>query len=377
MLLMKTVISKMETRLVKCTVDARMINHSGIGTYIRMLMPYLCTKFDVTLLGNPEQLSKFAHSARIVPFLAPIYSIKEQIDFRKLIRPCDIFWSPHYNVPLFKVKAGKRVVTVHDVFHLAFYNELSFKQKLYARLVINKAMKASNEIITVSDFSKNEIVKFANCKAEKINVIHNGVRQNRILKPFEGLVEKYKLPSNYILYVGNVKPHKNLNNLLKAYLKLPVEIQNKYKIIVAGKIDGFITGDDRLMNWINQDPVLKEHVVFTGFVEDDDMDTVYANATLFILPSLYEGFGLPPLEAMLNECPVIVSDIGSLSEVCGEAAVYCNQHDPQDISNKLKDLLLNKTEREKLIKNGLARIKLFSWDEAADKHISLFNKLIR
>jgi glycosyltransferase involved in cell wall biosynthesis len=360
----------------KLCIDARMYNSSGIGTYIRQLIPYLLGNFQVTLLGDTEVLKDYKSAASLIEFKSPIYSIGEQRQFKKVIPATDLFWSPHFNVPYFSVPARKRIVTIHDVFHLAHYHELSLKQKIYAKLVINRAVKISDTIITVSDFSNQEIQKYTGAKAGKIHVIHNGVKQDRLVKDIELIRTKYNLPSKYILYVGNVKPHKNLKGLLGAYLNLPLHIQKDYKVLIVGKIDGFVTGDEALFSWIEDTPVLKNNIVFAGFVADEDMDTIYANASLLILPSLYEGFGLPPFEAMLNECPVLASNIPSLTEVCGEAATYFDPLNPQDIADKISATLDSKRIINKSIENGLNRIKLFQWKQSAEKHIEIFNQII-
>jgi len=356
-------------------IDSRMINYSGIGKYLEMLLPFLTKEYNVTLIGNPKQLQRY-QDCKVIPFFTPIYSINEQLDFRRIIPPCDVFWSPHYNVPLLGIKARKRITTIHDVFHLAFFKQLNLKQKIYAKLVINRAVNASNAIVTVSNFSKSEIVKFTGVMANKVNVIYNGVKQAANITALEAVVSKYNLPSKYLLYVGNVKPHKNLKGLINAYLLLPVHIQQQYKIVIAGKIDGFITGDENLIDMINNHHLLKQNVVLTGFVADEDMDTIYANASLFIFPSLYEGFGLPPLEAMLNGCPALVSNQNSLPEVCGDAAIYVDPLNPMDIATQIEKTLSDKELHHALVTKGKERIKIFNWADSAAKHIELFNQVI-
>jgi glycosyltransferase involved in cell wall biosynthesis len=357
-------------------IDARMYRSSGIGTYLSSLLPYLCNQFAVTLLGDEEELQDYRGIADIIPFTTPIYSISEQRQFKKVVPTTDLFWSPHFNVPLFSVRATKRVVTIHDVFHLAHYKELNVKQKIYAKVVINRAIKVSDLVVTVSEFSKTELEKYTKASPNQIQVIHNGVRQERRVLDFEVIREKYQLPSHYILFVGNVKPHKNLKTLLLAYLQLAEEIQIQYKIVIVGKIDGFITGDPELMTWIKEVPLLQDNIRFTGFVEESDMDTLYAYASLFVLPSLYEGFGLPPLEAMLNNCPVLASDIPSLQEVCGNAATYFDPYNPQDLAVQISKILNNTLLIPDFVTKGLQRIKLFQWKSAAERHIQIFNQLI-
>ena len=291
------------SRVTLC-IDCRMINHSGIGTYIRNLIPYFIEKYDTVLLGDPDELIGF-NAKNIISLKSKIYSIAEQIELFRKVPKCELFWSPHYNIPLLPIMSNHRVVTIHDVYHLAFYNELSRKQKIYAKLVINAAVKLSDKVITVSTFSKNEIIKYTGCKPGVIAVVYNGVDQFKKDTFNRDVNAVYNLPLNYILFVGNVKPHKNLKVLLKAYLLLSDELKQQYKVVIVGKRDGFLTGDEELTRWINTHPEIQADIVFTGYVANDDMDVIYQNASLFVFPSVYEGFGLPPLEAMLNNCPVI------------------------------------------------------------------------
>lgn len=355
--------------------DIRMINASGIGTYIKALLPAISQTFETTVLTNDVDLSAHRAADFKIPFNAPIYSLSEQAKYFGLPRT-DIFFSPHYNVPVFPVKAKARVCTIHDVYHLAYYQQLSYAQKAYAKLVINRAVKLSDQIITVSEFSKNEIVKYTGCTPEKIAVIHNGVKQAATNYPYEEVRVKYNLPHKYLLYVGNVKPHKNLKVFLAAYMLLDKSIIDEYKIVIAGKKDGFITADNDLFKFIENNDKIKSNIIFTGYVDNEHMDTLYAAASLLVFPSLYEGFGLPPLEAMLNKCPVISSNAASLQEVCGDAVLYFKPNDEEELAFKIKHLIENQSLRQKLTDNGVHHIKNFTWEVSSNKHIQLFKRFL-
>lgn len=357
-------------------IDVRMIKNSGIGVYISELLKLLSGEFKLILLGNPEQLTAYEHTALIIPFFTPIYSIKEHFQLSRMVPQCDIFWSPHYNMPVLPVKARHKLVTIHDVYHLAFAQEMDVVKRIYARFMIGKAAAFGEKVITVSNFSKSEIQHYTNCSGEKIQVIYNGVVKKTTVQPFQVLQGKYNLPVKYILFVGNVKPHKNLAVLLKSYLLLDESIKNEYRIVVAGKIDGFITGDETSLNLVNHDPILKEKVVFTGYVDDEDMAGLYRYASLFVFPSFYEGFGIPPLEAMLNACPVIASNAASIPEICGDAALYFSPDDPMKLKEQIISVLNDDELREKLVSKGLERASEFSWRKAADEHINLFKNII-
>ncbi|WCT14918.1 glycosyltransferase family 4 protein [Mucilaginibacter jinjuensis] len=361
--------------MVSITIDARMIDASGIGVYLENILEQIVSAYKVILLGDPDKLAAYQHTAQIIPFFAPIYSIKEQIAFKNIIPECDIFWSPHYNVPLFSIKAKKRVATIHDVYHLAFSQELGLLKRLYARMVMNVAVKLSSRIITVSEFSKKELLKYTKSEDNKITVIYNGVDHHVKINSFEDLKEKYKIPDKYILYVGNVKPHKNLRKLLEAYLLLDPSLYQKYKVVIVGQKHGFITGDLALIKWIDNTPRLADNVIFTGFADHEDMDTLYYYASVFVFPSIYEGFGLPPLEAMANGCPVIVSNESCLPEICGDAALYFNPFDEREISNKISTVLKSRTLPTQLIERGIQHASKFSWEKSGRIHIGLFNSL--
>lgn len=360
----------------KIVIDARMYNHSGIGTYLKNLLPHICNTFETTLLGNPLVLESLSQIAEIIPFSFPIYSISEQRIFPKIIPYSDIFWSPHFNVPLLKIKSIKRLVTIHDVYHHAFYKDLPVKQKIYTSLVMGAAVRNSDKIFTVSEFSKNQLIKYTDCKANKINVIHNGVNQEITFKGSTSVMDKYLLPEAYILFVGNVKPHKNLKTLLKAYLLLDEELKIKYKIVIVGKRDGFLTGDEELTQWINATPSIQNSLTFTGFVANEDLNAIYQNASLFVFPSVYEGFGLPPLEAMTNRCAVLASTSSSIPEVCGNAAFYFNAFSESDLTEKITKILKEPSVRQDFINKGLQHIKKFNWSQSAEKHIEVFNELL-
>lgn len=360
---------------ITLTIDVRMIRNSGIGVYIAELLKLLSDEFKLVLLGDPEQLAAYAHTARIIPFFTPIYAVAEHFWLFRLVPDCDIFWSPHYNVPVLPVRAKHRVVTIHDVYHLAFAAKLGFLKRAYARFMIGRAVALDERVITVSNFSKNELMRYTHCQEEKIRVIYNGAVSQPPVQPFGLLQSKYHLPPKYILFVGNVKPHKNLAVLLKSYLLLDESVKNEYGVVVAGKIDGFITGDEATLKLVNDDLVLRENVAFTGYVDDEDMAGLYHHASVFVFPSFYEGFGIPPLEAMLNACPVIASGVASIPEICGDAALYFSPQDHVELKEQILAVLKDTELREKLVSRGLERANEFSWQKAAAEHITLFKDI--
>ena len=349
----------------KLIIDFRMHNASGIGRYIRNLVPFLVDKFDVSLLANNNEIknSNFLNQVNIIDVNSKIYSINEQIELFKKIPKSDIFWSPHYNIPILPIKAKKRIVTIHDVYHLAFYDTLSLPQKIYSKFMINQAVKKSDVILTVSEFSKQEIIKYTNTN-KNIEIIYNGIEESWMDNNLS-----FDEKENYILYVGNVKPHKNLVRALKAFSLLK---DNNIKFKIVGKKDGFITKDIEIDKLAKH---LKNRVEFTGYVSDDELKKLYKKAKIFLFPSLYEGFGIPPFEAMASGTPVISSNVASLPEVCGDSAYYVNPYDVNDIAKGMETVLKDEELQKELIQKGLERVKLYSWEKSANKLIKIIEGL--
>ena len=358
----------------KLVIDFRMHKASGIGTYIKSLLPYLVEKFEVVLLGSKTEIQNYAwsKSVKILECKSKIYSIKEQLELPLKIPKCDIFWSPHYNIPILPIRAKFRVVTIHDVFHLAFYDTLNFMQKIYAKTLFNQALSKSDIVLSDSDFSRSEILKYT--KTDKnIFIVPNAIDEGRFNRFYdsntlETVARDYGLPKDFVLFVGNVKPHKNLKNLLFALEK------TNLNLVIVGKKDGFITGDS-VISEIIRTKNLSDHIFFTGYVKDADIAAIYNLAKLFVFPSLYEGFGIPPLEAQACGCPVVCSDAASLSEVCGDSVVYFDPYSVEDMRDKIQMVLNDENLQNELRAKGFENIKRFSWEESAQKIIILVNKL--
>lgn len=358
------------------TIDVRMLNFSGIGTYIQNILPFLIEHFDLVLLGDEKELNKYewAEKTKIIPFKANIYSVKEQFLFSKTVPKTKLLWCPHFNAPLFPTRARNLICTIHDVNHLALKSSNYSIKYGYAKKLIANAVKKSHVIITVSEFSKSEILKYTNAAQNQIKVIHNGICPNFCENGQESL--GIKLPENYFLFVGNVKPHKNLVVLLKAYLKLPGAVQKNFKIVVTGKKEGFVSGDKKIFDFIKKHR-LEERVIFTGYLPNTIISKVYKKAKLFIFPSNYEGFGLPLLEAMACGTPVICSDIAPFKEVAADTAIFFEKNNANSLREKIELLLYDNDLKRKLVKRGKLAIADYSWKRAADKHIELFHSIVR
>ncbi|GGK70829.1 glycosyltransferase family 4 protein [Rufibacter glacialis] len=364
-------------------IDARMVHSSGIGVYLRQLIPLVAAHFQITLLGKVEEFTELREQAEfsVIPDASPIYSLKEQRALFSKVPACDIFWSPQYNVPLFPIRAKRRVVTIHDAYHLAFWHTLTLAQKVYAPVVMRAATKLSDQVVTVSNFSRQEIIHHTKCSPDKVKVIYNGLDHTLFRPSFsENARETLQramphLPEKYLLYVGNVKPHKNLITLLRAYAKLSPEVRETYGLVLVGKKEGFLTPDQEVFSFLEQEPGLAQRVHFTGYVPDPLLPFLYNCASLSVFPSLYEGFGLPPLESMACGCPVLASNAASIPEVCGQAAMYFNPLHPEELTSQIELVLREERLQQELRQKGFEQSQKFSWESSAHQHIQLFHTL--
>ncbi|HLB52717.1 MAG TPA: glycosyltransferase family 1 protein, partial [Chlamydiales bacterium] len=281
----------------------------------------------------------------------------------KAIPSCDLFWSPHYNIPLLPIRAKKRVATIHDACHLALRHLLSLPERIYAKWVMKAALNRSHAVLTDSVFSKNELTSFLGGK--EIEVITLGVdldRYQRVidLKAIDSVKRKYKLPDRFILFVGNLKPHKNLLGLVQAFKKTRL---TDWGLVIAGKAKG-------LRN--QEEAIAGERILTIGEVPDADLPVLYSMAGMLVLPSFYEGFGFPPLEAMSCGCPTIVSNAASLPEVCGEASLYVDPRNLDDMASKIRQLACDEGAQNSLIQRGFLHVQRFCWDKTASDYQKLF-----
>lgn len=348
------------------TIDTRMINASGIGVYVRNLLPRIIAlnnDFLIYLLGSYNELNKYGWASndhvKIINCDKSIFSISGQLEIiKKIPRNTGLIWSPNFIIPV--LSKGKVLATVHDVFHLAMPEYLSKSVQVSARAFYWILRRRADKIICVSHFTARELIRFIKIPEEKIQVIYNGVDRSWFdVRPKGNPYDK-----QYLLFVGNVKPHKNLSALLKAFSMLKDKID--HDLVIVGKREGFLTPDYNLENAINNYN-LHERVHFTGYIEDDLLKQYYVFADALVFPSLYEGFGLPPLEAMACGCPAVVSNAASLPEVCGDAALYFNPYKPEDIADKILLLLNNDNLRVDLTKKGKEHARQYNWKKTAQE----------
>ena len=364
-------------------LDARKIEDGGIGTYIQNILKNLePAHFELTLILPPYLIEKRPDLKKfqVIPCQSPPYSIQEQLQLPRLIPPCNLFWSPHFNVPLLPIRARKRLVTIHDVFHLAYFSQLKFLEKCYAKMMISRAIRLSHQIVTVSRFTEDELIRLTSVKKEKIAVIPIGVDQKLFTPCFnekkcDEIRKKYSLPNRYFLFIGNQKAHKNFKGTVKSFSQFLLNTGADAYLILAGSGAGLRYVDD-VAAVLKKFPQLEKRVVPLGFVAEKDLPFLYQFAVSLVFPSFYEGFGLPPLEAMSCHCPAIVSKVASLEEVCGDAVYYVDPYDCRTLAKGMELLWKDQIFRDSLIEKGKVHVKKFVWKDVAQKHLEFIHKVI-
>lgn len=364
----------------RLVIDARMINSSGIGKHTAEIVKRLGPRFEIILLANKETKKSVEQIVGVDSILmnSGIYSVSEQLEFPLKIPNCDVYWSPHYNVPVLPIRARKRVVTIHDTYHLAFLDTLNLQQRMYSRVMMKIATRLSDKVVTVSDFSANEITKYTGLERAQIAIIRNGIDTSRYYKVkdpavLSSVASKYSLPDKFVLFVGNVKPNKNLRNMLQAFEQLcmrfpenPVDL----RLVIVGKTEGLRKVDEEVL--AEGVARFKHSVSFLGFVPEEELPAIYSMATVFLFPSVYEGSGIPPVEAMACSCPVVASSIPALTETCRDAAYYVDPNSPPDIARGVREVLAQEALQKTLKENGLKRARDLSWEESAKRYGEIF-----
>lgn len=337
-------------------IDARMIEESGIGTYIRMMIR--TGRYSVAL-GSKSQIRKYDKEIIVIPFEEKIYGIKEQIryPYKQLKEDgVTVLHSPHYNVPLLWNK--KLIVTIHDLIHLKFPQYLPNRfAYIYAWAMMKFACVRANKIFTVSEFTKQDLIGTLHAKEEKIKITYNSIEdcfRKKDISEVEYLRKRYDIPkeNKIILYVGNLKPHKNVRSLIAAFELLK---RTDINLVLVGRNFNKNKQNDLFTNCRNVG-----RIIMTGAVLKEELIDWYNLADLFVFPSLYEGFGIPPLEAMACGTPVVCSSATSMPEVVKDAAVMINPTDVVSIKRGIQLVLdMPHKERKQLIQNGYRQVQLF------------------
>jgi glycosyltransferase involved in cell wall biosynthesis len=354
---------------VRIGIDARKLHDFGIGTYIRNLLRELARldhSTEFVLLCRPEDgaaIQALGENFRPVIELAGNYSVSEQFKVPLALQRerVTLFHAPHYVLP--PLVRCRSVVTIHDCIHLMFPQYLPNRGALaYARTSMAMAARRATRVLTVSESSKTDIMRFFGTDPSKIDVIYNAYDARFGAEPREEDVvrvrERYQLHDEFVLYAGNVKPHKNLERLIDAFHIVRSRGLDHLKLVMIGDD---ISKYASLRRAVHQYQ-LHKYVRFLGYLPEETLAVMYRLAGVFVFPSLYEGFGLPPLESMASGTPVVTSNVSSLPEVAGDAAQLVDPYDPEAIADGIYRVLTDVDLRRELRRRGLARAHQFSWE---------------
>jgi glycosyltransferase involved in cell wall biosynthesis len=359
-------------------IDARWLV-GGIGTYTMNLLQGLHGHPNgveiqaIVRQADTASVERFCTRTKVVD--VPIYTVLEQLLIPRAAHRCDLLHVPHFNVPL--LHRGPLLVSIMDVIHLsspAYSGNVG--THLYVRPMLKAAARKAEHVVTVSEYSKNEIIDALKIPGSKITVIPCGVGAEfgahcrcQGIRDVAGILG---IESPYILYVGNLKPHKNVPVLLRAFAQLRKNKNLPHSLLIIG--------DD--LRWRRS--VVEEccrlgirgSTIFVPYVSQELLPKLYATADLLVLPSKVEGFGLPVLEAMACGTPVVASRAASLPEVAGDAALYFDPDQPEELAEQMERILQTSAIQSELRAKGLQRAKEFTWQKSTRRHIELYHRLL-
>jgi glycosyltransferase involved in cell wall biosynthesis len=373
---------------MRIAFDIRKLNDFGIGTYIHNLILNLACLDEsdqFLLIAYPEEKEEF-------PELPPNFSFlcdhtrssslwthwRLAIELKR--RKVELFHTPHYQPPRFL--PCKSVLTIHDCVHILFPNYAP-SRAIYekARNATRAAIAQSCHIITVSETTRRDLMRIFHIPECKVTVVYNAIDERTIRDNSHDeqkrLLERYQIQDPFLLYAGNIRPHKNIARLIEAFSVLKSELRDddQWKSLKL-----LIIGDELSKHQVLRRTVarsgVQHDVRFLGFVPSDTLKVFYKSAEMFVFPSLYEGFGLPPLEAMANGTPVLTSNVSSLPEVMGDAALLVNPENVFEIAREIKHLLYDIALRKELRERGLHQVSKYSWKKSAQRVLDIYRKVL-
>ncbi len=349
---------------MKIGIEAQRANHgqkTGVEHYAKQIIwtlaqidrendytLYLRTKPEDWFLSLPKNFK-----IKVMPF--PIFWTQLRISLEMLINPVDALFIPASALPIIHPK--KSVVTIHDLAWKFYPETFTWFTRTFLSLSTWFAVRFASKIIAVSESTKKDLIKFYNTKSDKIKVVHHGYQLDENINTETGYEE---LPNNYVLFISTLQPRKNLEGLIQAFRLLKQELPElTHKLVVVGK-PGW-----KFESILKDIELNKDIVIYLNHVSETEKSKILRGASVLAIPSFYEGFGMQILEAFAANCPVITSNISSMPEVAGQAAVYFDPKNIKEIKNALKSVLLDKSLAESLINKGQARLTEFSWNKAA------------
>lgn len=358
--------------------DARMIEHSGIGRYIQELLPRLPgLGVDVVAWMWPEQVQdpRFDYpGVERLPATSKLFSIKEQWEFAVKAAPgrVDLLHVPHLNAPL--LCRVPLVVTIHDLIPFHYPDAIaSSLGRVYFHAMARMASWRARRVLTVSEHSRSDLIRLVKAAPAKVEAIHPGV-DDRFARPVgeaerQGVRERFGLAGRYLLYTGQWKAYKNIALLLDVMERLDPEAFADVRLVLIGKEDPRVPMRAELAR-----RGLQDRVVITGFVSDQELIALYQEATAFLFPSLYEGFGSPPAEAMAGGVPVIASNRASIPEVVGPGGLLLDPDRVLDWQQAVEALCTDPGRRQALSEAGRRRAPELSYDRTAERTVEAYRR---
>jgi alpha-1,3-rhamnosyl/mannosyltransferase len=363
----------------------------GIGRYVVNLARALVAlehPHTLILLYNPAlpntryDLREFANSSQVemVSTTARPFSLAEQFQLPRLAQQLrlDVLHSPYYIKPYGTLPCPS-IVTVYDLIARLFPHVVSWRGRALFNLTMRLTLRTSDRVLTISRSAHNDLVQYMGVARERITITPLAADQRFRPQPAERIEEVrtyYNLPPRYVLYLGSNKPHKNLERLICAWERFSQEYRPHAALpglVLAGHYDPHYPAVQQMV----RERRLGRSIVFVPDVAEEDMPALYSGAELFVFPSLYEGFGLPPLEAMACGAPVLCSSSSSLPEVVGDAALMVNPYDVTALAEGLRQLLSQATLRAHLREAGLRRARAFSWERTARATLAVYEDVQR
>jgi glycosyltransferase involved in cell wall biosynthesis len=373
---------------MKIGINARYLQkpQTGIESYLLNLILNL-KKIDneneyVLFFGNDEPIpkiildKKFNYHISKIPTNSQILRIIWEHLYLPLVikkEKIDVFHEPSFIAPL--IKKCPTVITIYDLAYLHFPHCYTYRNRIYLKALLSRSIKNADMVIAISKNTKKDIIDYFSISSDKVQVIYGGVdgffHITNDKQKLEQVRKKYNITKNFILNVSLITPRKNLITLINAFKGLRKDRNIDCQLVITGG-----------KGWLYEDVFktvsalgLEDEVIFTGYVPDEDLLYLYNAATLFAYPSLYEGFGLPILEAMACGCPVGASNTSSIPEVCGDAALLISPCDIEELSHAIYKLITDNSLRQMLIKKGLEQVKKFSWKKTAEETLAVYKRV--
>lgn len=364
---------------LKIAYDLRFAHRLGGGSvYTSQLLQLLVQNYPDTqwlLINNPDSqpqqnliqnLQNLPHHPVIdlLPIRSPILSLRQHLEFFHCRFDADLYHYTHFDAPV-GLRQAPLVLTILDLYPLTLPNYCATAKRLYFKHLTKYNAQRAAVVATISHYSKKDIIEHLDIPEQKIVVTPLGFTSdfhpidNQLL--LDLIKKKYQLPPDFIFYCGNHKPHKNLTRLLTAYVRLPESLKQNFPLVLTGKPDG----SSRYLRQITERLNVTQNVVFTGWIDQQDLPALYNLASLFVLPSLYEGFGLPPLEAMACGTPVACSNATAIPEVVGSAGRLFDPCNIDDITSTLQTALEQDINNPQTKQTCLDRAAQFSWQKTA------------